>query len=134
MAFVEPISFCSIEEYERHEPDRIASDQLEADALYTYMTKLRDGEREASRTALRLVGKDIVDGLVSVSFVLLDQNLEDACEADGQIENDYLEPRLTIEITSPREASNTIVTGYLRDYFEDQFNYMLVETNELTLA
>lgn len=135
MAHLEPLAFCSMEEYRRHEPDRIGLEEIESGQLYTIMSELRGSEREASRSTVRIAGESATSRLVTVTFY--DDKLDEGLEVEACFdETDYIysvNPRVVL-YDRRHGQEITIAKSYLRDYFEDMYYHLLCESVELELA
>lgn len=136
MAFMEENDFCSLEEYSRHREARTYSTSLELNGLYTAMTRLQGGSREAVKFAVRLENLAYHTGLASVRFAFLDDNLETTHSAGAFVREDGIVAAFddgvhVIDVSTNKNFS--IRESYLRDYFDDQFGGILEQSSALQL-
>lgn len=128
MSYLEPLAFCSIEEYRRHAEKRVAFDDLELGELYTYMSELDSKNREASKATLRVVGSLAASRLIRVVFH--DEHLKAALETNLSVGiDDYATPEEKTILLDKRNNSEAILkNGYFRDYYADMYDHILSES------
>lgn len=134
MSYLEPLSFCSIEEYRRHEPNRLEFADVEVGELYTLMSELKGTDREASRSTIRVLGKSATHRFVTVVFH--DEALEEVLEIDAAVSHEnYIFPDKDVKLFDKRDKASAVMSNsYLRDYFQDMYDHILSESKELGLT
>jgi hypothetical protein len=135
MAYMESSAFCSLDEYEQGLDRRVHESDIRIDELYTFALRLDSDEREVAKLATRPLAAERSVGMAVVRFSLLDADLNPRAEGTAEITNGIANKVIDVAVKDPRSGNTfTILQGYFRDYFEDQFGGILERSNELTLT
>lgn len=135
MPFLEPISFCSPEEYERYKPDRIGPADIEKDELYTFMSRLEEkGDRQAVRSTIEVLGISVVRGSIDILFY--DKDMEPGLKAEARFdEGNYVDFQGSVMILDTvTDTKIGVSRSYLRDHFSEIDDYLLSAKKENELV
>ena len=125
MSFIEPIAPCSLEEYERYELNRVSADEVRIAEMYTLMSRLVGGEKDAIRCSIKVLGISALEGCVYVEFY--DENMEPSARVSGDFNPaNYLDFREEVKIVNIQKGERAdIADSYLRDHFSEIGDYLL---------
>lgn len=136
MAFLESASFCSLEQYQSSLAQRVHETALQANELFMLALRLSgDNKHEAAKFPVR--SKEIVrkTGLAVIQFTFLDNDLNPINESTAQMRDgivNQVQGALVVDPATREEFK--ILEGHFKDYFDDQFGGVLVESQEQTLV
>lgn len=135
MAYLESGIFCSAAEYEKGLQRRVNGPELRMGDLYTMVMRLKSEKREASKLAVRALQVEQKVGLTVVQFAFVDHGMQPIHESEAQMV-DGIMPQLQNTVVRDRKTQSAYQVGqaYLKDYFEDQFEGILVQSDQLSLT
>jgi hypothetical protein len=135
MPYLEETNFCAIQEYTKGFFSRVLETSVQLDEIYTLMMRLDKDER-AAHSPIRMIDARAKTGMSVVRFALLDKDLNPRTErvqamVDGLIIDN--EGSLTV-YDSSKNIGYIAKQAYLKDYNDDQFGNLLVNSRELCMV
>ncbi len=146
MAFMEDNQFINLEEYEASRANRVNEYLIRPEEIYMAMFRLDSQDTPAAKIATRVleVASIAAEGVVEVKFTFLDGGLQGTEYKTARCRNGYLVQfgggnENGLKIFSADEKGETspdieVKQGYFKDYFEDFYNYMRLESKRLEMA
>ncbi|MCA9348250.1 hypothetical protein KC867_02480 [Candidatus Saccharibacteria bacterium] len=133
MASMEGNAFITIDEYEQYRESRMRDEQLRSGELCMSMFRL---DSSAFKMAARVEAVARQAGFVALQFMLLDKDLQDQSRHNAIFTDGYLSQfnggsgLVLAQGVGPMRQERIVGEGYLRDYFDDMYDFM----NERSVA